>query len=68
MAPKFEDGSLGALVATGALSVLREAGKGADTGPALAIYYQQNWRKRDVQPDPTMKPAKLVAWIEEQAW
>lgn len=68
MAPKFENGSLGALVAAGGLVALREAGRAADPGPALAIYYQQEWRDRQLQPDPTLKPAKLAAWIEDQAY
>ena len=36
-------------------------GKVADTGPTLAIYYQQKWRDRDVQPDMQLTPAQLVA-------
>ena len=68
MAPKFEVGSLGALVATGAFSVLREAGKAADTGPALAIYFAQKWRNVSVQPDMKLTPAEMVAWVEQQAY
>jgi hypothetical protein len=63
-----QDGSLGALVATGGLGVLWAAGQAADTGPTLAIYYSQTWRDRNVQPDPTLKPAKLAAWIEDNAY
>ena len=68
MAPKFEVGSLGALVATSGLSALREAGKAADTGPALAIYYAQKWRNVSVQPDMNLTPAEMVAWVEQQAY
>ena len=68
MAPKFEVGSLGALVATDGLSALREAGKAADTGPALAIYYAQKWRNVSVQPDMKLTPAKMAAWIEDEAY
>eukprot|EP01044_Picomonas_judraskeda_P015239 COSAG03_NODE_2525_length_2670_cov_13.351225_2_plen_327_part_00 len=68
MAPKFEDGSLGALVATDGLSALREAGKGDDVGPVLAIYYAQKWRNSEVQPDMKLTPAELAAWVEQQAY
>ena len=68
MAPKFEVGSLGALVATDGVSALREAGKADDPGQVLSIYYAQTWRDRSVQPDTTLKPAKLAAWIEDEAY
>ena len=63
-----DDGSLERLVATGGLSALRQAGKGDDVGPVLAIYFAQKWRDPELQPNMKQKPHELAAWVEDQAY